>query len=46
MRDNDARTVCLWKEKLCNNGENKVWFGNFKRTLGVIVLTLLQTGMK
>ena len=30
MRDNDARTVRLWKEALCNNGENKAWFGNFK----------------
>ena len=23
MRDNDARTVRLWKETLCNNGENR-----------------------
>ena len=30
MRDNDARTVRLWKEMLCNTGENKAWFGNFK----------------
>ena len=30
MRDNDARTVRLWKEMLCNNGKNKAWFGNFK----------------
>ena len=30
MRDNDARTVRLWKETLCNNGENKACFGNFK----------------
>ena len=29
-RDDDARTVSLWKEMLCNNGENKAWFGNFK----------------
>ena len=30
IRDNDARTVCLWKETLCSNDENKAWFGNFK----------------
>ena len=30
MRDDDARTVRLWKETLCNNGENEEWFGNFK----------------
>ena len=30
MRDNHAHTVHLWKETLCNNGENKAWFGNFK----------------
>ena len=30
MRDNDAHTVRLWKETLCNSGENKAWFGNFK----------------
>ena len=30
MCDSDAHTVCLWKETLCNNGENKAWFGNFK----------------
>ena len=30
MRDDDARTVRLWKETLCNNAENKAWFGNFK----------------
>ena len=30
MRDDDARTVRLWKETLCNNGENDAWFGNFK----------------
>ena len=30
MRDNDERTVRLWKETLCNNGENKALFGNFK----------------
>ena len=30
MRGNDARTVRLRKEMLCNNGENKAWFGNFK----------------
>ena len=30
MRDDDARTVHLWKETLCNNGENEAWFGNFK----------------
>ena len=30
MRDDDARTVRLWKESLCNNGENEAWFGNFK----------------
>ena len=30
MRDSAARTVPLWKETLCNNGENKAWFGNFK----------------
>ena len=30
MRDDDARTVRLWKDTLCNNGENDAWFGNFK----------------
>ena len=30
MRDDDAHTVRLWKETLCNSGENKAWFGNFK----------------
>ena len=30
MRDNDVRTVNLWKESLNNNGENKAWFGIFK----------------
>ena len=30
MRDGDARTVRLWKETLCNNGENEARFGNFK----------------
>ena len=30
MRDNDAGTVRLWNETLCNNGKNKAWFGNFK----------------
>ena len=30
MRDDDARTVHLWKENLYNNGENEAWFGNFK----------------
>ena len=30
MRDNNARMVCLGKETLCNNGENKAWFGNCK----------------
>ena len=30
MRDNDARTVRLRKDTLCNNEENKVWFGNIK----------------
>ena len=30
MRDNDARSVRLWKETLCNNGENQAWFVNFK----------------
>ena len=30
MRGIDARTVRLWKETFCNNGENKAWFGNFK----------------
>ena len=30
MRDDDARTVRLWKETLCNNGENEAWFSNFK----------------
>ena len=30
MRDDDARSVRLWKEALCNNGENEAWFGNFK----------------
>ena len=30
MRDDDARTVRLWKETLFNNGENEAWFGNFK----------------
>ena len=30
MRDNIMRTVRLWKETLCNNGENKAWFCNFK----------------
>ena len=33
MRDNDARTVRLWKETLRNNGENKALFGNFKLQL-------------
>ena len=28
--DDDAHTVCLWKETLCNNGENEAWFCNFK----------------
>ena len=30
MRDNHVPTVCLLKETLCNNGENKAWYGNFK----------------
>ena len=30
MGDNDACTVRLWKEMLCNEGENKPCFGNFK----------------
>ena len=30
MLDDDARTVRLWKETLCNNGENEAWFYNFK----------------
>ena len=30
MRDYDARMVRLWKEALCNNGENEALFGNFK----------------
>ena len=30
MRYNDAPTVRLGKETLCNNGENNAWFGNFK----------------
>ena len=30
MRNNDARTVRLWKETLCSNGENKAWSVNFK----------------
>ena len=30
MRDNDARTIRLWKETLWTNGEIKTWFGNFK----------------
>ena len=30
MRGDDARTVRLWKETLCNNGDNKAWFDNFK----------------
>ena len=30
MRDEDARTVCLWKETLFNNGENEAWLGKFK----------------
>ena len=29
MRDNDVRKVRLWKETLCNNDENKDWFGNY-----------------
>ena len=33
MRNKDARTVRLSKETLCNNGENKAWFGNFKLQL-------------
>ena len=33
MRDDDARTVRLWKETLCNNGESEAWFGNFKLQL-------------
>ena len=28
MRDNDVRTVRLWKETLCNNGENKALNSN------------------
>ena len=30
MRDDDARTVRLWKETLCNNGENEACINNFK----------------
>ena len=30
MRDDDVRTVRLWKETLCNNGEKEAWFGKFK----------------
>ena len=30
MRDDDASTVRLWKETLCNNSENEAWFGNFE----------------
>ena len=30
MRDDNARTVHLWKEMLCNNAENEAWFGNLK----------------
>ena len=26
----DVRTARLWKETLCNIGENKAWFGNLK----------------
>ena len=33
MHDKDERTVSLWKEMLCNNGENEAWFGNFKLQL-------------
>ena len=30
MRDNDARTVRLWKETLCNKGKNEPCVSNFK----------------
>ena len=30
MCDDDARTVRLRKDTLCNNGENEAWFGNLK----------------
>ena len=30
MRDDDARTVRLWKDTLCNNGENEAWFGKLQ----------------
>ena len=30
MRNDDARTVRLWKETLCNKGENEAWFGIFR----------------
>ena len=31
MREDDARTVRLWKKTLCKNGENEAWFGNFNQ---------------
>ena len=30
MRDDDARTIRLWKDTLCTNGENEAWSGYFK----------------
>ena len=36
MRDDDARTVRLWKETLCNNGENEAWFGNLNSNNSVV----------
>ena len=30
MRNDDAHTVRLWQEILCNNGENEAWLGIFK----------------
>ena len=44
MLDDDARMVCLWKETLCNNGENEAWFGivyGQKHKVWVTVLVFL-----
>ena len=30
MRDDDACTIRLWKEMLCNKGENEAWFCIYK----------------
>ena len=36
MHDDDARTVQLWKETLCNNGENEALLSNFKHNDSVV----------